>query len=365
MKKQLTSLAGSLLLGLSLLLLPSEWLLLTAQRHEDRLGQKERYATYAVAFYNLENLFDTEDDPDNPGDDDFTPRGAYRWTEAKYRKKLHNLATVLSQLAREETPYGPAVIGVAEVENKRVLLDLVRQPEVKDMGLRVLHHSGPDRRGIDVAFLYNPKLFRLDSYKAFRYVPPIGHPDFVTRDQLLLTGTLSGERIHFLVGHWPSKYGGRSSTIFREAAAELSKHIIDSLYREDRMTKLVLMGDLNDNPDDTSVAQVLGAKQYREEVKPGGTYNATWEPYARGIGSLAYQNKWNLYDQLIITEPFLRDPTFRTLGFWKVEVFNRPFITTKEGKKKGYPHRTFDGNTFIDGYSDHFPTILYLLKKKQ
>ena len=325
-------------------------------------GQK--YAAYAVAFYNLENLFDTVDDPENPGDNDFLPDGPYHWTETKYKEKLHNLATVLCKLGREHTPFGPAVIGVSEVENKKVLDDLVREPELKEMGLRVLHHSSPDLRGIDVAFLYNPRLFRLDGFKAFKYIPPASNPKYVTRDELLMSGTMAGEKVHFLLGHWPSKYGGDVSSIYREASAALAKHVIDSLFRSDPNTKLILMGDLNDNPDDKSVREVLGAKQYREEVPKGGTYNATWEPYAKGIGSLAYQNKWNLYDQIIITEPLIADPAFETLNYWKAEVFNRPFITTKEGKRKGYPHRTFENNTFVDGYSDHFPTLIYLLKKK-
>ncbi|MDD7558706.1 MAG: endonuclease/exonuclease/phosphatase family protein [Porphyromonas sp.] len=323
-----------------------------------------KYRTYAVAFYNLENLFDTVDDPDNPGDDDFLPDGPYNWTEVKYRKKLHNLATVISKLGREYTPYGPAVIGVSEVENKEVLLDLVREPELGDMGLRVLHHSGPDRRGIDVAFLYNPRLFRLDGYKAFKYRAPASKPDYVTRDALLISGLLAGEKVHFIVGHWPSKYGGESSSVLREAAGAQIRSIIDSLYTEDPSTKLIFMGDLNDNPDDKSVAVSLGAKERREDVAPRGTFNATWAPYAKGIGSLAYQDKWNLYDQIILTEPLISDAECRTLTFWKTEVFNRPFITTKEGKRKGYPHRTFEANTFINGYSDHFPTLVYLIKKE-
>ena len=334
----------------------------SAQVSKPAKGQK--YAAYAVAFYNLENLFDTVDDPDNNGDNEFLPDGPYNWTETKYRQKLHNMAVVLSKLGREYTPYGPAAIAVSEIENKKVLDDLVKEPELKEMGLRVLHHSSPDRRGIDVALLYNPRLFRLDGYKAFKYIPPESFPTYVTRDELLVTGTMAGEKVHILIGHWPSKYGGDTSSIFREASASLAKSIVDSLFRDDPGTKLILTGDLNDNPDDKSVAEVLGAKQFKRDVPKGGMYNATWEPYAKGIGSLAYQNKWNLYDQQIVTEPFIADPEFNTLTYWKVEVFNRPFITTKEGKRKGYPHRTFEANTFTNGYSDHFPTILYFLKKK-
>ena len=355
----------SISLALLAVLIGLPWSGASALAQETPQPQKgQKYAAYAIAFYNLENLFDTVDDPDNRGDDEFLPEGPYNWTETKYKKKLHNMAAVISKLGREYTPYGPAAIAVSEIENKKVLDDLVREPELKEMGLRVLHHSSPDRRGIDVALLYNPRLFRLDGFKAFKYIPPASNPNYITRDELLVTGTMAGEKIHLLIGHWPSKYGGESSSIFREASAALAKSIIDSLFSVDPATKLVLLGDLNDNPDDKSVAQVLGAKQFRNEVPKGGTFNATWDPYSKGIGSLAYQNKWNLYDQLIITEPLISDPEFGTLNYWKAEVFNRPFITTAEGKRKGYPHRTFEANTFTNGYSDHFPTILYLLKKK-
>lgn len=323
-----------------------------------------KYETYAVAFYNLENLFDYEDDPNNPGDDEFLPSGPYNWTKAKYERKLHNIATVLSQLGREVTPKGPAIIGVAEVENKRVLDDLVSRPEIADMGLEVIDIPSPDWRGIETALLYNPKLFKVTDYKAYKYPDLDFRPDYRTRDQLLVSGILAGEPFHVLVCHWPSRYGGKSSSIYRETAAKLSRQIADSLYAADPKAKLVIMGDLNDDPVDNSTAKVLDAKRHPSEVESGGLFNTSWEPYAQGIGSLSYQGKWNLFDQLIISEPLL-DPTHETLSYWRMEVFNRPFLITQEGKRKGSPHRTFEGNTFIDGYSDHLPVVLYLIKERQ
>lgn len=325
-----------------------------------RSGKK--YDAYAVAFYNVENLFDYEDDPDNSGDDEFLPSGPYRWTRAKYEKKLHNIASVIAQLGREAVPGGPAIIGLAEVENKRVCDDLVARPEIADMGLEVIHIPSPDRRGIETALLYNPKLFRVTDYRAYRYPELDFRPDYRTRDQLLVSGTLAGEPFHVLVCHWPSRYGGKTSDIYREVAAKLSKQIADSLYTADPSAKLIVMGDLNDDPADNSTAKVLGAKRRQAEVEERGFFNATWEPYAQGIGTLTYQGKWNLFDQMILTRPLL-DDSHRTLSFWKVEIFNRPFLLTAEGKRKGSPHRTFDSNTFINGYSDHLPVITYLLKE--
>lgn len=333
----------------------------TQRRSTTESGKK--YDAYAVAFYNVENLFDAEDDPTNRGDDEFLPSGPYNWTQAKYEKKLHNIASVISQLGRDVVPGGPAIIGLAEVENKRVCDDLVARPEIADMGLEVIDVPSPDWRGIETALLYNPRLFRVSNYKAYKYPDLDFRPDYRTRDQLLVSGTLAGEPFHVLVCHWPSRYGGKTSDIYREMAAKLSKQIADSLYNADPKAKLIIMGDLNDDPVDNSTARVLEAKRRPSEVGPRGFFNATWEPYAQGIGTLTYQGKWNLFDQMILTAPLL-DSSRQTLSFWKIEIFNRPFLITQEGKRKGSPHRTFDGNTFINGYSDHLPVITYLIKER-
>ncbi len=323
----------------------------------------KQYNSYAIAFYNVENLFDCDDDPNNKGDNDFLPDGPYNWTEPKYEKKLDNIALVLSRLGREHTPMGPAVVGVAEVENRRVLEDLVRRPAVAEMGLQVVHEDSPDRRGIDVALLYNPALFTVTNHRSHRYPTLDENPTFRTRDQLLVSGKIAGEEVHIIVCHWPSRYGGAKSNHLREKAAELTCHIADSLYNLNPRAKIIVMGDMNDDPDNSSMAKVLAAKKHKNEVPQQGFFNTTWEPFSKGIGTLVYKNKWNLFDQIAISEPLLSDH-YKTLTYWKVDLFNRPFLHTKEGKRKGYPHRTFDGNTFINGYSDHFPVLIYLLKER-
>ncbi|MCD8080520.1 MAG: endonuclease/exonuclease/phosphatase family protein [Bacteroides sp.] len=321
-------------------------------------GQK-KLGIYSVAFWNVENLFDTERD-ETINDEEFTPAGANAWTPEKYNKKLNNLAFVLSKLAREHCPAGPAAIGVAEIENRRVLEDLVSTGELASMGLDIVHYDSPDRRGVDVALLYNPLLFQVLSSHPYRYVHP-GIEDFRTRDQLLVSGLMGGELVHLIVAHWPSRYGGKQSDT-REVAAALTRHIVDSLYRADTDPKIIFMGDLNDDPVDRSCRVVLDAKRKPGEVKPGGLYNTMWDFYSKGIGTLSYQGKWSLFDQIIISEPLLgKDRS--TLKFWKPEIFNRDFLIQKEGKNKGYPLRTFSGNTFINGYSDHFPVIIYLVKE--
>lgn len=324
-------------------------------------AQKKNFAVYSLAYYNLENLFDIEDDPSNPGDDEFLPQSAYNWTQDKYEKKLTNMAKVLSRIGRENSPLGPAVIGVSEVENRVVLEDLVTQPELKGMNLKIVHEESPDWRGIDVGLLYNPDLFTLENYKAHTFVMK-GRPDYRTRDHLLVSGWLAGDKIHVIVNHWPSRYGGKKSSVLREAAAASVTLITDSIFAIEEDAKIFIMGDLNDNPDDKSVRKVLNAKKERKDVKSQGWYNPMWKLYYQGVGSLAYQGKWSLFDQIIVSHELLGDD-YSTLKYWKAEIFNRDFLIQKEGKNKGYPLRTFSGNTFINGYSDHLPVLVYLLKE--
>lgn len=327
------------------------------------LSAQKKLGVYAVGFYNLENLWDFEDDPTNTRDDDYTPSGRYQWTEEKYQQKLMNLAIVLSQLGKEHCPMGAALIGIAEVENRRVLEDLVKTGPLASMGFEIVHFESPDSRGIDVAALYNPRLFRLDNAKTYPYNNPDA-PNIRTRDQLLVSGTLAGERVHLIVNHWPSRYGGEKSSALREFAASITRHIGDSIYQANPLEKVIIVGDMNDDPYNKSCAKVLGAKKHQDDVKEDGYFNTTWKLYDAGIGTLCYQGQWNLFDQQIISGNLVgRDR--RTLKFWKTEVFNRSFLMQQEGKYKGYPLRSFSGDIFQNGYSDHFPTVSYYVKEIQ
>ena len=322
----------------------------------------QRMAVYSVAFYNQENLFDYEDDPNNPGDDEFLPNGPYNWTESKYKEKIFNMAYTISQLAIDNhCPVGPAVVGLAEVENERVVKDLVNASPLAGRKLEYVHYDSPDRRGIDVALLYNPKLFKLVSSTTYKLNVP-GMPDFKTRDQLLVNGVMAGEPVSIIVNHWPSRYGGSKSEPLRIAAAELTRHIADEVRKQNPEAKVIIMGDLNDDPKDKSCAKIIGATRTKKACTEYGYYNTTWELYDKGIGTLCYQNAWCLYDQQIISGNFLnKEP--KTLTFWKAEVFNRDYLTQKEGKNKGYPLRSFSNSNWQNGFSDHFPSITYYVKE--
>jgi hypothetical protein len=324
-------------------------------------AQEKKYAVYGVAFYNLENLFDTKKDS-IINDEEFTAEGANAWDENKYKNKLSNMAYVLNQLGGKLLPLGPAVIGVAEVENELVLKDLTTTNEFAQKGYKYVHYDSPDFRGIDVALLYNPALFTVESSKAIP-LKMNDNPSYKTRDQLLVTGTLAGERIHIIVAHWPSRRGGKQSD-YRERAAALGKHIIDSLYAVDPSTKVFYMGDLNDDPFDKSVAKVIGAKKNTDDVSTNSMFNPFWNILDSGVGSLAYNGSWNLFDQIMVSGNLIGKDR-ATLKFWKAEVFNQNFLINQDGQFKGYPKRTFSKGIWLNGYSDHLPTIVYLLKQQQ
>ncbi len=325
-------------------------------------AQKKDYQISAVAFYNLENLFDTEDDP-KKFDEEFTPTGANHYTEEIYQKKLHNMATVLSQLATEKVPDGPALIGVAEIENDKVLKDLVAQPELKSRNWRIVHFESPDVRGIDVGLLYNPKYFKVIAAKALPVnIVENGKPEY-TRDVLHVTGKLGDDTLHVFVNHWPSRRGGEAATVWKRAkAAQVSKDVIKEIVKTNPDAKFIVMGDLNDDPIDPSVTKTLGAVGDKDKVKPGGLFNPWMDYYKNGIGTLGYNDSWNLFDQIIISYGFIK-PQASNWKYYKAEIFNRKFLKSQFGQYKGYPHRSFSGTTWIDGYSDHFPTIVYLVKE--
>lgn len=327
-------------------------------------AQQSKVSVYAIAFYNLENLFDTINHPDT-NDDEFTPEGSYRWGTLKYKNKLEKLSYAISKLATDKfCPQGPAIIGVSEVENRAVLEDLIQTGELANRNYGIVHFDSPDPRGIDVGLLYDRNQFTVDTAISVR-LHMKDMPDFRTRDQLLVSGRLANERLHIIVNHWPSRLGGeRKSSPRREEAAALSKHLADSILAEDPDSKVIIMGDLNDDPSNNSCAKVLGAVKKQKDVQPGGYFNAMWEIFSSGIGTLAYNGKWNLFDQMILTSNLVGNDR-STLKYFKTEIFNKDFLKQENGKYKGYPLRTHAQGRYLNGYSDHFPVIIYLAKKTE
>lgn len=325
-------------------------------------AQTKQYKVGVIGFYNCENFYDTIDDP-KINDDDFTPAGQMRYGTAIYTDKVARLAEVLSQIGKDITPDGLAMFGVAEIENQKVLEDLIAQPAFKGRNYKIVHYDSPDQRGVDVALIYNPKYFRvLTSYPLNVPLMEDGKPH-PTRDILWVQGIYDGDTVNVYVNHWPSRRGGEeASAPNRALAAGVAKKAIDEKMKENPNVKVILMGDLNDDPTSPSVTKVLGAKGDKDKVGKGEMYNP-WVKFTKnGIGTLAFDDSWNLFDQIMVSYGFL-DQKQSGYFYSKASIFKKDFMITQTGSHKGYPLRTFNGNEYQHGYSDHLPTYIVLMKE--
>ena len=323
---------------------------------------QKKYEVYSVGFYNLENLFDTIHDA-GKNDYEFLPDGTNKWGTMKYTNKLKNMATVLNEMSTDMLPMGLAAVGVSEIENYRVLEDLVKHPILSARGWDIVHIEGPDRRGVDCALLYNPKLFKPVASKLVPYTTEDNDTTYKTRGFLTVSGDMAGERVHIIVNHWPSRY---ASSPARERAGVLVKAVKDSLMAAQPNSKVIIMGDMNDDPDDKSMKTCLGAKREQNQIKKGSDlYNPWWNILRKnGLGTLKYKGKWNLFDQIVISGNLVGKER-STLKYYKPEIFSRSYMLQTEGKYKGSPKRTHAGGVWLNGYSDHLPVIIYLIKEQK
>lgn len=350
---------------------------------------EKKIAAYAIGFYNLENLFDTIH-AQGKNDYDFLPDGSYKWNGFKYQNKLHNMSRVLSELGTDKVKTGCSVIGVSEVENRAVLDDLVKQPSLVQRGYKILHVESPDRRGVDCGLLYNPRFFTLEDSLYVLYIYPdpsngvpegsvgfkqdenndihptplYGDTTHITRGFLVGIGTLAGERLAVIVNHWPSR--GAESIARERAAAQVFK-LKEALLRKYPGIKIVIMGDLNDDPNNKSVMKELKCLTEPNQAKwdEHKLYNPWYNMlYKVGQGTLMYNGKWNLFDQIIVSGNLMNGTDYKTLTFRSNEVFMRDYLFQQDGKYKGSPLRTTAGGTWLNGYSDHLPTCIYLVKER-
>lgn len=310
---------------------------------------------FTVAFYNVENLFDTKNNP-NTFDDDFTPKGRKNWNYKRYKDKIKKLTSVISQLGTDRSFYAPALVGLVEVENAQVVADLVNHSNLKKHHYDFVHYDSPDERGIDVALLFNKQLFE---YLSSETIPVFlenekGERDY-TRDILLVKGKLKGELIHVLVNHWSSRREGAAKTEHnRIIAAKTAREIIETIQAENKDARFFIMGDFNDDPTSKSIKQHLVTEDF---------YNPMEYLLDRNdIGSLTYENKWNLFDQIIFNKSFL-EKSENKLHFLHTEIYNKDWLKIYKGKLKGSPFRTYIGPWYQGGFSDHFPVYSYFEKR--
>ncbi|PWJ43229.1 endonuclease/exonuclease/phosphatase family protein [Sediminitomix flava] len=323
-------------------------------------NHKATYDIHNIAFYNVENLFDTENDPEK-NDEDFLPEGSYAWTEKRYNQKLIQLAEIISKLGAEKTNQPPTVVGIAEVENLKCLQDLIKTAPLSDYPYEAILVEGPDKRGVDTGLLYRKDLFDLKKYHAKELWIENAYKGFATRNQLVVEGKLEGEEIAFLVNHWPSR---RAKSHYREEAGKLQRSIIDSLRQVNPNMHIVTMGDFNDDPTNKSMEKALGAVGSKNELNDKNyLYNPMHKMYKKGLGTLAYRDNWNLFDQIIISKEMIENE--EGLRFYKAEICNFEELKNQNGRYKGYPFRTYAGGGYAGGYSDHFPVVIYLVKKQE
>lgn len=316
-----------------------------------------------VAFYNIENLFDTINTP-GIRDGEFTPDGAKKWNSERYWEKIENLAVVLSKIGTREGFEYPAVIGLCEMENINVLEDLISNENIKDANYKIVHYDSPDLRGIDVALLYRPDLFQLVSSRSVPLMLTMEDGTrLYTRDQLVVTGNLDGEKIHFIVNHWPSRYGGEEvSRNNRNEAAKVTRAIIDSIAEVEPNAKVIMMGDLNDDPINESVVMYLNAVGDINKLKIGELFNASEMLFKQGKGTLKYRGKWNMFDQMILTPTLINDST-GGYKFHSFHIFDDALVIEQEGRYRGTPLRSYVGRKYLGGYSDHLAVYLLLIKE--
>ncbi|KQC30828.1 endonuclease [Flagellimonas eckloniae] len=324
---------------------------------------QKTYRVRTIAFYNVENLFDTVNDT-LIFDDERTPDGSYNWTDERYEKKIEHISNVLSKIGGETTDTSPDIIGLCEVENKNVIKDLVNHPNLLERDYGIVHFDSPDERGIDVALLYKKASYLPSSFKSHRLLlfDEMGQRNY-TRDQLVVGGLLDDEEFYFIVNHWPSRRGGASkSAPNRLRAAFLNKRIIDSIQKLNIDAKIISMGDLNDDPRDDSLKKVLKTIGKENQLDSLRLFNPMEKLHKKGLGSLAYRDKWNLFDQFFMTSNLI-GKSKEYYSYWKAGIYAPSKIRTIKGKYKGYPFRTYSGSNYTGGYSDHFPVYLYLVRE--
>lgn len=328
------------------------------------IAQEKKFKIHTIAFYNLENLFDTINDPSKF--DEFSPIMALKANkEVAYKKKIHNMARVIADIGSDITHNSPAIIGVSEIETREVLEDLINDSLLIDNDYGIVHYHSPDIRGIDVALLYQKKIFTPISTSSheLKIYDDISRKRIYTRDQLLVSGQLEDDLIHIIVNHWPSRRGGEArSRAKRLAAAKLTKHLIDSLQVINPYAKVFIMGDLNDDPTNSSIKKVLKAKKDRNKISLKGIYNPYETLFKEGLGTTAYRDNWSLFDQIMLSESLI-EKDYSSFRFYKAGIFNKGYLVHNTGMYKGYPYRSWSNSGFSNGYSDHFPVYVYVIKE--
>ncbi len=320
---------------------------------------KKSTAPFSFAFYNVENLFDTIDDP-RIRDNSHLPDAKVPWNTDRYQTKLENLARVMSSI--DSTAF-PSLFGLCEVENADVLYDLINHPKLKAAKYRILHKDSPDKRGIDVAMLYQENVFTPIETRYIKPSFPI-KPDSKTRDILYSKGVIFGsDTLHIFINHWVSRWGGREKTEpFRRHIGQILKQITDSILEIKPRANIIIAGDLNDNPDDKSIAEDLSAKLPEQKIEKTSLYNLSWNKFKQGEGTLHYRS-WDMFDQVIVSGTLLNGKNGLVVESKDQIIIKYDWMLYKSEKGPARPNRTAGSKSYYGGYSDHLPVFIKMRKK--
>lgn len=299
--------------------------------------------------------------------DDFTANSSKNWTPAKFNEKLGNLAKVISELGRKYTNDNPVIVGLLEVENRDVIVELLKQPLLARSNYGIIHYNSYDARGIDIALIYQKSRFKItEQYKKeIKIFGDEGYRSY-TRDVVVVKGYLDGEHVAFFMNHWPSRSGGEARSLPRRiTAATTLKQEMDKARAEDPGIKLFAMGDFNDDPVSPSLKKYLGAVGDPSELSDKTPYyNLMTKLYKAGVASLAYRDAPNLFDQIIVSQNlYSPEKLSKTYSIYKTEIFAPSYLINTQGQWKGYPLRSWDGDNYTGGYSDHFPAVTVIQKE--
>ncbi|TYA60102.1 endonuclease/exonuclease/phosphatase family protein [Formosa maritima] len=311
------------------------------------------FLSHTIAFYNTENLFDIYDS-EKTIDSDLTPTADKRWTAKRFRKKINNIGFTIANIGKDETNKHPALIGLAEVENGSVINNLILSSHLKSYNYNYVHYNSKDERGIDVALVFDPSVFKVESSQPFsiKLFNNAGKPDY-TRDILLVTGVLEGVKIHIILNHWSSRRAGTKETEHKRlAASNKVGEIISNLKNTDNQSKIIVMGDFNEDPFSYNVKRLVDGFQLYNPMEK-------LRSYSRGTSN--HNRQWNVFDQIFFTDN-LFNPQESSLQFENADIFDADFLKNPRGKYKGTPFRTYVGKKYHGGYSDHFPVYITLKK---
>ena len=307
----------------------------------------------SIVFYNVENLFDTVDDP-RTNDDDFTPHGEYFWDEKRYQTKLNRLSEAINLITEK-----PVLIGLSEIENHKVLEALIDVPEMRHINYDYIHFNSPDKRGIDVALLYDQDAFEVFTSKKFP-VTLTNNKHFKTRDILYVHGVFSENvEAHIFINHWPSRREGvKESEHKRIQAATILRKRIDELLSQNSNANIIIIGDFNDYPINTSLHQVLRAKEAGFGIE-GDLINLLYEEHQNGEGTAVRRGEWSVLDQIVISQA-VYDSISLGIKNQDAEILdsNKLLFTYNDGGQK--PSATYGGRKYFGGYSDHLPVYIVL-----